>query len=209
MFEKYTNQSRRVLVLGQEEARVLNADHLGTEHILVGLILECEGVASKALKFLDFSIDAVRAEIRAIVGKGQRTADGLIPFTPHAKAVLEFSQRESKMLGHNYIGTEHIVLGLIRGGEGVAIQVLEKVGVSPNQVRQRVIQLWGIQLTGLVLGSPCPVGLGVLHAGWVTAACRRSRMDWFGPGVGDEAVVAHGVVGNGELQHPEENQTRA
>ncbi len=141
MFEKFTDQSRRVLVLGQEEARVRNDDHLGTEHILVGLILEGEGVASKALKSLDVSVEDVRAEIQVIVGKGQPTIEGLIRFTPHAKAVLEFSMSESKMLGHNDVGTEHIVLGLIRGGEGVAIQVLEKVGVSPSQVRQRVIQL--------------------------------------------------------------------
>lgn len=140
MFERFTDQSRRVLVLGQEEARVHNDDHFGTEHILLGLILEGEGIAAKALESLKISPDAVWQEMYVIVVKGQRTANK-IPFTPHAKTALELSQSESMMLGHDYIGTEHILLGLIRGGEGVAIQVLERLGSSPNQVRQKVIRL--------------------------------------------------------------------
>lgn len=141
MFEKFTEQSRRVLVLGQEEARVRNDDHLGTEHLLVGLILEGEGVASKAFNSLGISLNAVRAEIQVMAGQRPRTTAGSIPFTQHAKAVLELALSESVLLGHNYIGTEHLVLGMIRGGKGVALQVLETLEVSPNQVRQRVIQL--------------------------------------------------------------------
>ncbi|MGJ0202681.1 AAA family ATPase [Leucobacter sp. gxy201] len=141
MFERFTDRARRVVVLAQEEAKMLNHNYIGTEHILLGLIHEGEGVAAKALEQLDISLDAVRAQVTDIIGTGQQPPAGHIPFTPRAKKVLELSLREALQLGHNYIGTEHILLGLIREGEGVAAQVLVKLGADLNRVRQTVIQL--------------------------------------------------------------------
>ncbi|QIK62832.1 ATP-dependent Clp protease ATP-binding subunit [Leucobacter viscericola] len=141
MFERFTDRARRVVVLAQEEAKMLNHNYIGTEHILLGLIHEGEGVAAKALEQLEISLDAVRAQVTDIIGTGQQPPAGHIPFTPRAKKVLELSLREALQLGHNYIGTEHILLGLIREGEGVAAQVLVKLGADLNRVRQTVIQL--------------------------------------------------------------------
>ncbi|MFI6426053.1 ATP-dependent Clp protease ATP-binding subunit [Promicromonospora sp. NPDC050880] len=141
MFERFTDRARRVVVLAQEEARMLNHNYIGTEHILLGLIHEGEGVAAKALESLGISLDGVRTQVTEIIGEGQQAPSGHIPFTPRAKKVLELSLREALQLGHNYIGTEHILLGLIREGEGVAAQVLTKMGADLNKVRQQVIQL--------------------------------------------------------------------
>ena len=141
MFERFTDRARRVVVLAQEEARMLSHNYIGTEHILLGLIHEGEGVAAKALESLDISLEAVRAQVEEIIGQGQQAPSGHIPFTPRAKKVLELSLREALQLGHSYIGTEHILLGLIREGEGVAAQVLQKLGADLNRVRQQVIQL--------------------------------------------------------------------
>ncbi|MRJ76022.1 AAA domain-containing protein [Aeromicrobium sp. SMF47] len=141
MFERFTDRARRVVVLAQEEARMLSHNYIGTEHILLGLIHEGEGVAAKALESLDISLEAVRGQVEDIIGQGQQAPSGHIPFTPRAKKVLELSLREALQLGHNYIGTEHILLGLIREGEGVAAQVLVKLGADLNRVRQQVIQL--------------------------------------------------------------------
>jgi ATP-dependent Clp protease ATP-binding subunit ClpC len=141
MFERFTDRARRVVVLAQEEARMLNHNYIGTEHILLGLIHEGEGVAAKALDSLNINLDAVRQQVEEIIGQGQAAPTGHIPFTPRAKKVLELSLREALQLGHNYIGTEHILLGLIREGEGVAAQVLQKLGADLNRVRQTVIQL--------------------------------------------------------------------
>src|SRR5438093_365068 len=141
MFERFTDRARRVVVLAQEEARMLNHNYIGTEHILLGLIHEGEGVAAKALESLGISLEAVRSQVEEIIGQGQAAPTGHIPFTPRAKKVLELSLREALQLGHNYIGTEHILLGLIREGEGVAAQVLQKLGADLNRVRQTVIQL--------------------------------------------------------------------
>ena len=141
MFERFTDRARRVVVLAQEEARMLNHNYIGTEHILLGLIHEGEGVAAKALESLGISLEAVREQVQEIIGQGQQAPTGHIPFTPRAKKVLELSLREALQLGHNYIGTEHILLGLIREGEGVAAQVLVKLGADLNRVRQQVIQL--------------------------------------------------------------------
>ena len=141
MFERFTDRARRVVVLAQEEARMLNHNYIGTEHILLGLIHEGEGVAAKALESLGISLEGVRAQVEEIIGQGQQAPSGHIPFTPRAKKVLELSLREALQLGHNYIGTEHILLGLIREGEGVAAQVLVKLGADLNRVRQQVIQL--------------------------------------------------------------------
>ena len=141
MFERFTDRARRVVVLAQEEARLLNHNYIGTEHILLGLIHEGEGVAAKALESLGISLDKVRQQVEEIIGAGQSPPSGHIPFTPRAKKVLELSLREALQLGHNYIGTEHILLGLIREGEGVAAQVLVKLGADLGRVRQQVIQL--------------------------------------------------------------------
>ncbi|MEU8393551.1 Clp protease N-terminal domain-containing protein, partial [Nonomuraea sp. NPDC048892] len=141
MFERFTDRARRVVVLAQEEARMLNHNYIGTEHILLGLIHEGEGVAAKALESLGISLEGVRQQVEEIIGQGQSAPSGHIPFTPRAKKVLELSLREALQLGHNYIGTEHILLGLIREGEGVAAQVLVKLGADLNRVRQQVIQL--------------------------------------------------------------------
>jgi len=141
MFERFTDRARRVVVLAQEEARMLDHNYIGTEHLLLGLIHEGEGVAAKALEAMGISLDAVRQQVEAIIGRGEQAPSGHIPFTPRAKRVLELSLRESGVLGHNYIGTEHILLGLVREGEGVAAQVLVKLGADLKRVRQIVIQL--------------------------------------------------------------------
>ncbi|MEK9578252.1 MAG: Clp protease N-terminal domain-containing protein, partial [Aquiluna sp.] len=141
MFEKFTDKARRVVVLAQEEAKLLNHNYIGTEHILLGLIREGEGVAAKALEALNINLEQVREQVQDIIGQGQQSPSGHIPFTPRAKKVLELSLREALQLGHSYIGTEHLLLGLIREGEGVAAQVLTKLGADTNKVRQQVIQL--------------------------------------------------------------------
>jgi ATP-dependent Clp protease ATP-binding subunit ClpA len=141
MFERFTDRARRVVVLAQEEARLLNHNYVGTEHLLLGLAHEGQGVAAKALESLGISLEAVRAQVEEIIGQGQQAPSGHIPFTPRAKTVLELSLREANQLGHNYIGTEHLLLGLIREGEGVAAQVLVKLGGDLSRIRQQVIQL--------------------------------------------------------------------
>ncbi|WP_406632511.1 ATP-dependent Clp protease ATP-binding subunit [Amycolatopsis sp. WGS_07] len=148
MFERFTDRARRVVVLAQEEARMLNHNYIGTEHILLGLIHEGEGVAAKALESLGIALEGVRQQVEEIIGQGQQAPSGHIPFTPRAKKVLELSLREALQLGHNYIGTEHILLGLIREGEGVAAQVLVKLGADLNRVRQQVLQLLSGYQTG-------------------------------------------------------------
>ena len=141
MFERFTDRARRVVVLAQEEARLLNHNYIGTEHILLGLIHEGEGVAAKALESLRISLESVRGQVEEIIGQGGSAPSGHIPFTPRAKKVLELSLREALQLGHNYIGTEHILLGLIREGEGVAGQVLLELGAGLTQVREQVVDL--------------------------------------------------------------------
>ena len=149
MFERFTDRARRSVVFAQEEARLLNHNYIGTEHILLGLLREEGGVAAKALTSLGISLEAVRRDVGEIVGRGSEVPRGHIPFTPRAKKVLELSLREALQLGHNYIGTEHILLGLIREGEGVAAQVLQKLGADLNRVRQTVVQL----LSGSTAGA--------------------------------------------------------
>ncbi len=141
MFERFTERARRVVVFAQEEARMLNQNYIGTEHLLLGLIREEEGVAAKALQNLGISLFDVRAQVEEIIGRGTSAPVGHIPFTPRAKKVLELSLREALQLGHNYIGTEHILLGLIREGEGVAARVLYNLGADLERVRNQVIQL--------------------------------------------------------------------
>jgi len=156
MFERFTDRARRVVVLAQEEARMLNHNYIGTEHILLGLVREGEGVAAKALEAMDISLNGVREQVQEIIGEGSHAPSGHIPFTPRAKKVLELSLREALQLGHNYIGTEHILLGLIREGEGVAAQVLGKLGADLGGVRQQVIQL----LSGYEGKEPATAGGG-------------------------------------------------
>jgi ATP-dependent Clp protease ATP-binding subunit ClpC len=139
MFERFTDRARRVVVLAQEEARMLQHNYIGTEHLLLGLVHESEGVAAKALESLGIGLEAVRQQVKEIIGQGQHAPSGHIPFTPRAKKVLELALREAIQLGHNYIGTEHILLGLIREGDGVAAQVLVRLGADLDRTRQRVI----------------------------------------------------------------------
>ncbi|MDQ0000114.1 Clp protease N-terminal domain-containing protein [Pseudarthrobacter sulfonivorans] len=185
MFERFTDRARRVVVLAQEEARMLNHNYIGTEHILLGLIHEGEGVAAKALESLSISLDGVREQVQEIWAQGQQATSGEkaqqvnsqgqhapaghMPFTPRAKKVLELSLREALQLGHNYIGTEHILLGLIREGQGVAAQVLVKLGADLNRVRQQVIQLLsGYQGDGTAGADTGPGMLEGTHAGSAT-----------------------------------------
>ncbi len=193
MFERFTDRARRVVVLAQEEARMLNHNYIGTEHILLGLIHEGEGVAAKALESLGVSLESVRAQVIEIIGEGQQAPSGHIPFTPRAKKVLELSLREALQLGHNYIGTEHILLGLIREGEGVAAQVLTKQGVDLNRVRQQVIQLVsGYQgKEPVAAGGPAegqPSGSAVLDQFGrnLTQAARDGKLD---PVIGREKEI--------------------
>ncbi len=141
MFERFTDRARRVVVLAQEEARMLNHSYIGTEHILLGLIHEGEGVAARALEAVGVSPEAVRGDVQEIIGQGPTTPHSHIPFTPRAKKVLELSLREALQLGHNYIGTEHVLLGLIAEGEGVGAQVLVKRGATLERVREEVVAL--------------------------------------------------------------------
>ena len=152
MFERFTDRSRKVVVFAQEEARLLNHNYIGTEHVLLGLVREGEGIGANALGAMGIALTDVRSEVEAIIGRGQAPSTGHIPFTPRAKKVLELSLREALQLGHNYIGTEHILLGLIREGEGVAAQVLEKLGANLDRVRQIVLQL----LSGYTVGEEVP-----------------------------------------------------
>ena len=155
MFERFTDRARQVVVLAQEEARMLNHDYIGTEHILLGLIREGNGVAAKALESLGISLEAVRQQVEEIIGRGQHVSSNQIPFAAPAKEVLELSLREALQLGHNYIGTEHILLGLIREGDGVAAQVLVKLGADHDRIRRQVIQL----LQGSPGRDPAAAGL--------------------------------------------------
>ncbi|KAA0973568.1 ATP-dependent Clp protease ATP-binding subunit [Paeniglutamicibacter gangotriensis] len=189
MFERFTDRARRVVVLAQEEARMLNHNYIGTEHVLLGLIHEGEGVAAKALESLNISLGAVREQVQEIIGQGQQAPSGHIPFTPRAKKVLELSLREALQLGHNYIGTEHILLGLIREGEGVAAQVLVKLGADLSRVRQQVIQLLsgyqggketagaGVSSGGQAEGTPAGSAVLDQFGRNLTAAAREGKLD--------------------------------
>ncbi|MCL2503606.1 MAG: ATP-dependent Clp protease ATP-binding subunit [Coriobacteriia bacterium] len=141
MFERFTEKARRVIVYAQEEARMLNQNYIGTEHLLLGLIREQDGIAARALESLNISLEDVHSQVEELIGKGTFAPNGHIPFTPRAKKVLEFSLREALQLGHTYIGTEHMLLGLLREGEGVAAQVLSNLGADLEKVRSAVIQL--------------------------------------------------------------------
>ena len=143
MFERFTDRARRVVVLAQEEARMLNHNYIGTEHFLLGLILEGEGVGALALRNLGINLEDVRQQVEDLLGRGQQGPSGHIPFTPRAKKVLELSLREALDLGHDYIGTEHILLGIVREGQGVAAQVLAAMGAGEDEIRAKMSELLG------------------------------------------------------------------
>ncbi|HUC15471.1 MAG TPA: Clp protease N-terminal domain-containing protein [Acidimicrobiales bacterium] len=168
MFERFTHESRRVLVLAQEEARLLSHNFIGTEHLLLGLIRQGDGVAAHALASLGIRLEAVRAAVEETIGPAGASITGSPPFTPRAKKVLELSLREALQLGHNYIGTEHILLGLVREGEGVAVEVLVRLGADVWCVRQEVIGL----LDGTHVPGPDREGAGG-PAPLVTPRCNR------------------------------------
>src|SRR5687768_467644 len=140
MFERFTERARQVVVLAQDEARALKHNYIGTEHILLGLLREEEGLAARVLESLDITVEEVRAQVARIVGQGDEVTTGQIPFTPRAKKVLELSLREALGLGHNYIGTEHVLLGLLREGEGVAIRILMEFA-NPEDIQSEVLNV--------------------------------------------------------------------
>jgi hypothetical protein len=191
MFERFTDRARRVVVLAQEEARLLDHNYIGTEHILLGLIHEGEGVAAEALERMGVSLEAVRAEVERIIGRGIEIPSGHIPFTPRAKKVLELSLREALQLGHDYIGSEHILLGLLREGDGVAAEVLTGLGADLGRVRQQVTEI-------LAVRGERP-SLRVFGSGAPPLAARRARERGAGPPklvrivpIGQEAEFAKG-----------------
>jgi ATP-dependent Clp protease ATP-binding subunit ClpC len=180
VFERFTDRSRRVLVLAQEEARLLNHGFIGTEHILLGLIHEREGVAAKTLESLDISLGAVRQKVEEFIGRPVTIPTGSPPFTPRAKKVLELALREALQLGHTYIGTEHLLLGLVREGEGMAATVLVSLGADLGRVRQRLIQF----MSGTVEGTATARGVALpfgdeppLQRGPLCPQCRASLIE--------------------------------
>jgi ATP-dependent Clp protease ATP-binding subunit ClpA len=174
VFERFTDRARRVVVLAQEESRLLNHDFIGTEHILLGLIHEGEGVAAQALGALGIRLEAVRAGVEETVGQGESTPSGHIPFTPRAKKVLELSLREALQFGHNYIGTEHLLLGLIREGEGVAATVLVGMGADLERVRTKVVELLAGRAGAGATGLTTDVGTRATLLATSVAAPARS-----------------------------------
>jgi ATP-dependent Clp protease ATP-binding subunit ClpA len=171
MFERFTDRARRVVVLAQEEARMLNHNYIGTEHVLLGLVHEGEGVAAKALESLGISLEGVRARIEEIIGQGEKAPTGHIPFTPRAKKALELSLREALQLGHNYIGTEHVLLGVIREGDGIGCRVLVELGAELTRVRQAIIQL----LNGTVESTKAPVDMTLTELDEAISKARRDK----------------------------------
>jgi len=143
VFERFTERARQVVVLAQDEARALSHNYIGTEHLLLGLLREEEGLAARVLESLGIELEAVRSRVENIVGRGEAVTTGQIPFTPNAKKTLELSLREALGLGHNYIGTEHVLLGLARANEGVARQILDESDVDAERIRNEVIRLLG------------------------------------------------------------------
>jgi ATP-dependent Clp protease ATP-binding subunit ClpC len=152
VFERFTERARQVVVLAQDEARLLKHNYIGTEHILLGLLREEEGLAARVLEGLDIELNEVRAQVARVVGQGDEATTGQIPFTPRAKKVLELSLREALSLNHNYIGTEHVLLGLVRENEGVAARILLNLGADSERVRNAVIESAGKEVS-----RPLPV----------------------------------------------------
>ena len=195
MFERFTDRARRVVVLAQEEARLLNHNYIGTEHILLGLIHEGEGVAAQVLSALHISLEATRAEVAEVIGQGVQAPSGHIPFTPRAKKVLELSLREALELGHNYIGTEHILLGLIREGEGVAAQVLNKLGADLGRVRVLVGQLLAGYEGKRVVGGAGGAAVRLERAHHVTTPSGQPVCSFCGRDLWEAAHYVRGETG--------------
>jgi ATP-dependent Clp protease ATP-binding subunit ClpC len=168
VFERFTERARQVVVLAQDEARALEHNYIGTEHILLGLLREEEGLAARVLESLDITVEEVRAQVARIVGQGDEVTTGQIPFTPRAKKVLELALREALSLGHNYIGTEHILLGLVRENDGVAARILLDVGVGAQAIRDEVL--------GLLSNEPRAAGRSEVRVGAPRAA--RRGVNW-------------------------------
>jgi ATP-dependent Clp protease ATP-binding subunit ClpA len=164
VFERFTERARQVVVLAQGEARALRHNYIGTEHLLLGLLREEEGLAARVLESLDITVEEVRAQVARIVGQGDEVTTGQIPFTPRAKKVLEISLREGLSLGHNYIGTEHILLGLVREGEGVGARVLRDFDADAETIRNEVIRRVSARPSGEPRPSPFPVVEGAIDA---------------------------------------------
>jgi ATP-dependent Clp protease ATP-binding subunit ClpC len=141
VFERFTEQARQVLVLAQDEARALKHNYIGTEHILLGLLREKEGLAARVLESLDITVEEVRVQVARIVGPGDEVTTGQIPFTPRAKKVLDLALREALSLGHHHIGPEHILLGLVRQNNGVGVQILLDLGADAEKVRDEIIRM--------------------------------------------------------------------
>jgi ATP-dependent Clp protease ATP-binding subunit ClpC len=171
VFERFTERAREVVVLAQEEARALKHNYIGTEHLLLGLLREEEGIAARVLATLDVTIEQVRAQVEQIVGRGEEVTGGQIPFTPRAKKVLELSLREALSLGHNYIGTEHVLLGLARENDGVGARILLDLGIDAEKIRDTVIATLGPALprphARLRLRRRPFVTASALVAGWL------------------------------------------
>jgi hypothetical protein len=169
VFERFTDQARQVVVLAQEEARTLKHNYIGTEHILLGLLREADGLAARVLESLEITLEGTRTQVTRIVGSGEEVTSGQIPFTPRTKEVLELALREALSLGHNYIGTEHVLLGIVRENEGVAARILLDFGASAEMIRDEVIGLlsgptaWG----GATVAGQSRDPRRAVNAGWL------------------------------------------
>lgn len=184
MFERFTERARQVVVLAQHEARTLKHDYVGTEHILLGLLREQEGLAARVLESLNVDIEDVRAQVARVVGEGEEVTTGQIPFTPRAKKVLELSLREAISLGHNSIGTEHVLLGLARENEGLAARILLDFGIDAERLRNEVIRLLG--------GRAAVGGPTVFPEHEVTVGSERGRRVRFRPHPMPRRVATYG-----------------
>jgi ATP-dependent Clp protease ATP-binding subunit ClpC len=171
VFERFTERARQVVVLGQDEARALKHNYIGTEHILLGLLREEEGLAARVLESFDITVEEVREQVKRLVGQGdEEIVGGQIPFTPRAKKVLELALREALSLGHNYIGTEHVLLGVVRENQGVAARILLEFDADAEKIRNEIIRM----LTG-------PGGAGLAHTETVQHRAVRSGWTSYGP----------------------------
>ena len=175
MFERFTDEARQVVVLAQDEARALRHNYIGTEHILLGLLREEEGLAARLLESLGVTVEEVRAQVARIVGQGDEVTTGQIPFTPRAKKVLELALRDALSLGHDYIGTEHILIALVRENEGVAVQILRDFDADAEKIRNEVIRLGGLtvlpaQSRGRLKAIRVRSGASLLVTGWLLFA---------------------------------------
>jgi ATP-dependent Clp protease ATP-binding subunit ClpA len=189
VFERFTERARQAVVLAQDEARALKHNYIGTEHLLLGLLREEQGLAARALESLDIELEAARAQVARIIGEGEQITSGQIPFTPRAKKVLELSMREARQLGHDYIGTEHVLLGLARENEGVATQIMLDLGVDAERIRNAVLASLSSGAEPASVPKPPPARLPVSEA--VRPSTRRGerRRAWQA-----QAVVAGGAM---------------